>query len=386
MKVALVFEGFSLASALERERAMLARGLVALGVDVHVYTNVNDRTADVPGTTLHDVARPVPPDGRIAHPWHYAQFGVKATRMVRAARRSYDIVDVAGTTAWEQDVLRVHAVEAAEQRRWPSRGGRDYRFARARGVVAPVVRPKIALARTIERHQFRPGRYELALAVTEEVACDLREVHAVPAHLIEVVPVPIAPDDTRDPSVREQLGLEPNEELVLFVGHDFVRKGLGDAVGAVAALDSTAHLAVVGGGDPLAYKRLAEELGVHDRVHFLGSTDKPEAAFRDADVFFLPTREDVWGTAVIEAMAAGVPVVTTAVAGAAASVRSANAGVVVDDSSVAGLSAAVAAVLASPQRAREMGARGREAAARFTLERVSAQVLAAYERVCANRN
>jgi glycosyltransferase involved in cell wall biosynthesis len=67
-------------------------------------------------------------------------------------------------------------------------------------------------------------------------------------------------------------------------------------------------------------------------------------------------------------------------------VRSANAGVVVEDGSIAGLSAALAAVLGSPRRAREMGARGREAAARFTLERVSAQVLAAYERVCANRN
>jgi UDP-glucose:(heptosyl)LPS alpha-1,3-glucosyltransferase len=351
-----------------------------------MYTNVNESTAHVPGTTLHDVAHSVPPGGRIAHPWHYAQFGVKATRMVRAARRSYDIVDVAGTTAWEQDVIRVHAVEAAEQRRWPSRGGRGYRFARARAFVAPAVRPKIALARAIERYQFRPDRYELALAVTDEVARDLREVHAVPADRIEVVPVPIALDDTRDHSVRERLALEPDDALVLFVGHDFVRKGLADAVSAVAALDSSPHLAVVGGGDRRDYELLADELGVRDRVHFLGPTDKPEAAFRGADAFLLPTREDVWGTAVIEAMAAGVAVVTTAVAGAAASVRSANAGIVVDDSSVAGLSAAVAAVLASPQRAREMGARGREAAARFTLERVSAQVLAAYERVCANRN
>jgi UDP-glucose:(heptosyl)LPS alpha-1,3-glucosyltransferase len=386
LKVALVYESFGLASSLERQRVVLARGLVARGLDVHIYANVNEGTADVPGTTLHDVVRPVPPHGRFRHPWHYAQFAARATRMLREDRRKYDIIDVAGTTAWEHDVIRVHAVEAAEQRRWPMRGGRGYSLANARALAFPVLWPKVAVARLIERLQYRPDRFKLALAVTEEVAQDLREVHRVPDERIEVIPSAIAIDASHDaPSIRRALALGPDETLILFVGHDFARKGLDDAIEAVAALDEPVHLAVVGAGDPRPYERLADARGQSDRVHFLGAIDRPETAFREADLFLLPTREDVWGTVVIEAMAAGVPVVTTAVAGASAAVRSAHAGIVVDDVSVESLRAAVAQLLADPRRRQEMGEHGRAAAAKFHPSRVVEQVLAAYERVCASR-
>ena len=82
-------------------------------------------------------------------------------------------------------------------------------------------------------------------------------------------------------------------------------------------------------------------------------------------MFLLPTREDVWGTAVIEAMAAGVPVVMTAAAGAATEVRRNGAGLVVENGSPARLTDALASLLEAPDRRREMGERGREVAYRY---------------------
>jgi glycosyltransferase involved in cell wall biosynthesis len=385
VRVALVYDSFGLVSSLERELVLMARELAVCGVDVHVYTNVDERTADVPGVTLHDVGHPVPSDGRLRHPWHYVQFARRATHTLKLERKLYDVVSVWGTTAWEHDVIRVHAVEQAEQRRWPERGGQGYRFARVRAFAAPVLWPKVGAARRIERLQFRPGRFKLAHAVTESVARDLREVHSVPDDRIEVIPLPIEPHAVRDgPSIRKRLRLRASDRLALFVGHDFARKGLGDAIAGVAALDDTVHLVVVGAGNRSPYERIAERCGNRDRVHFLGATDKPEGVFHEADFLLLPTHEDVWGIVVIEAMAAGLPVVTTSVAGASVAVRSAQAGVIVEDTSVATLRNAIVHVL-DPQRRQMMGEHGRTGAARFHAGRVAREMLVAYERICAGR-
>jgi glycosyltransferase involved in cell wall biosynthesis len=125
---------------------------------------------------------------------------------------------------------------------------------------------------------------------------------------------------------------------------------------------------------------------VSDRVHFLGGTDHPEDLYRSADLFLLPTREDAWGIAIIEAMAAGVPVVTTAVAGASEEVRRAGAGLILNHSSPAEIAEAVAAMLRDPERRREMGRRGRAAASRFSLENHAREVMTIYERVVAERS
>jgi UDP-glucose:(heptosyl)LPS alpha-1,3-glucosyltransferase len=181
------------------------------------------------------------------------------------------------------------------------------------------------------------------------------------------------------------LGLSSDDRVVLFVGHDYERKGLHDAIAAVAALDANVHLVVIGAGDSRPYLALAASHRARERVHFLGPTAGPEAALHEVDLLLLPTREDVWGIVLVEAMAAGVPAITTAVAGASAPLRSADAGIVLDDPSVSNLTSALANLLANPQRREEMGTRGRAAASAFAIDRIAGQTLAAYERVCTER-
>ena len=387
MRVALVYQSFGLATSLERDRVLLARALVAEGVDVHCYGNVDERTADVPGATFHNVGpRVSSPRSRLGHPVEYGRFALAATQTLRRERARYDLVDVSGTTAWEHDVVRVHAVQEAEQRRWPTRGGRTFRGARARAFLAPVLHPKLGLARGIERLQFRPGRFRLALAVSDEVARDLEEVHRVPPGKIEVIPYAVDLERLRAPAdaaLRSRLGLGADDSIALFVGHDFDRKGLGEAIDALAAAEPPVHLAVVGDGVREPYARAADRLGVAARVHFLGATDAPEELYHDADLFLAPTREDVWGIGIIEAMAAGVPVVTTSVAGAASAVSAAGAGLVVEPGSTNALAEAIAAVVRDPARRREMAERGRATATAFDVRAIGRAVLTAYERLLA---
>jgi UDP-glucose:(heptosyl)LPS alpha-1,3-glucosyltransferase len=362
---------------------LIARALRDRGLEVHVYCNPSERTAEAQDVVFHDVLPLSWAPTRFGRALEYGSFAAAATRRLRAERSHYDLVDVAGTTAWEHDVIRAHAVQKAERRRWPRRAGRGYRLARVRASLTPVTQPRIALAQTIERLQYRPGHFKHVLAVTEGVKADLQDVHGIDPELIQVIGYPVETKrfaGSERGLLRHRLRLKSDDRVALFVGHDYERKGLSEAIGGVARADDNVILVVVGEADPTRYKRAAAELGIGDRVHFVGATGTPEACFADADVLLLPTREDVWGVTVVEAMASGVPVIVSGVAGAAEVIRSAEAGLVIEGSGPE-VGNALRIVLNDRDRARAMGDRGRTAAARFDVAQIADEVAAAYERI-----
>jgi UDP-glucose:(heptosyl)LPS alpha-1,3-glucosyltransferase len=251
-----------------------------------------------------------------------------------------------------------------------------------------VLHPEIAVVRAIERLQFRPGRYLRVTAVTDQVREDLIRVHGVPAERIDVIPPSI--DLARfaaatDGRLRGELAVAPDAQIVLFVGHAFQRKGLDDAIAALAVCSERAHLVVVGGGDPARFRRKANDLGVSGRIHFVGAVDKPEEYYAAADLLVLPTRSDPWGIPVVEAMAAGIPVITTPAAGASAVAVASGSGLVVPARAPRELGIAMQTLLADGTRRREMGERGRVGAARFDVESTVDATLATYELALAER-
>ena len=383
MRVALVHPRVGLETSVERNAVFLAQGLAGVGVDVHWFCDRRRELPELEGVLLREL-RAWNPDvpSRIGFPLERGSFALRATSAVRRHRGHFDVVDVRQTGAWELDVLTVHGVVAAMQRRWPEQTGRDRRAARLRARLAPVLRPQVALERLIQGLQLRSGRYARVVAEAELVRDDLVDTHGVPAGLIDVIPPPMNLERfaTGQPDgVRASLRIGADERLVLFVGHDFERKGLRESIGAVAAVPD-AHLVVVGRGDEQSYAAAARRAGLGPRIHFVGATSTPERFYHEADVLLLPTRQDNWGAPLVEAMAAGVAVVSTDAAGAAGAVKEAGAGVILPDSSAPELRAAVAAVLADPVGRRAMGERGRRAAERFGIEAHARAVLDVYER------
>jgi glycosyltransferase involved in cell wall biosynthesis len=305
---------------------------------------------------------------------------------LRSARTAYDIIDVAGTTAWEHDVVRVHAVQKRELHRWPSRGGQAYRAAHIRARLAPFVHPRIGVAGLIEHLQFQAGRFAHVIAVTDEVKKDLIDVYGLDDERITVIPPPIDTEEfasAKRGSLRAKLGLTTSP-VAVFVGHDFRRKGLADAIEAIAAVSSL-HLIVVGNGRRDSFKKQAAKLKVNDRVHFIGATSRPELAFADADVLLLPTHEDVWGNTLIEGLAAGLPVVTTTRAGAARIVEEADAGVVVPPASPRDLREGLKLVLKTQTRRGDVADRARRTAAAFGVDVHAGRVLNVYEQILRER-
>jgi UDP-glucose:(heptosyl)LPS alpha-1,3-glucosyltransferase len=143
-------------------------------------------------------------------------------------------------------------------------------------------------------------------------------------------------------AVRQQLKVPAEANVALHVGSGFERKGVAAMLRAVAAAP-TKPWALVVGRDKRAsrYVALARTLGIADRVRFLGAVSDVRPYYAAADSFVLASLYDPQPNAVLEAMACGLPVVTTTKCGAAELVAENESGFVRDALDVAGLAEAL---------------------------------------------
>ncbi len=240
----------------------------------------------------------------------------------------------------------------------------------------------------MERRGFTPDRCPFIIANSQLSRSGILRHYRFPPERIVVAhngvdPVRFTPASRSlyRETVRRGLGIGPEDYTVIFVGQGFARKGLGALLAALAALHRRGvqvRLVVVGRGSPRPWRREAARLGIEHRVHMVGHTADPARFYAAADAFALPTFFDPFANATLEAMAAGLPVVTSSQNGAAEVLRTGVDGVVVDGpDDVAGLAEALA-LLADPVQRRAMGERARQTAERYSWERPLERTLEIY--------
>ncbi|MFZ7110781.1 MAG: glycosyltransferase family 4 protein [Desulfatiglandales bacterium] len=115
--------------------------------------------------------------------------------------------------------------------------------------------------------------------------------------------------------LREEVGVPGHEPVVLFVGSGFERKGLAQLIRAMALAGDSARLWVVGKGDVRPYRSLAGRVGIEGRVRFWGPKTDVSPFYAAADLFAFPSLYDPFPSAVLEALASGLPVIQTATCG-----------------------------------------------------------------------
>ncbi len=154
---------------------------------------------------------------------------------------------------------------------------------------------------------------------------------------------------------------------------------------AQATEGTKAELVLVGDGpDQPACRTLARELGIQDRVRFLGERDALPELLAPADVFVLASSEESFGLSALEAMACGTTVVATDVGGVREVVEDRVTGLLSPADDIDAFAANLRAVLLDRDRARAMGGAARAAAvARFAPERVIPLYEAVYRRALA---
>ncbi len=111
--------------------------------------------------------------------------------------------------------------------------------------------------------------------------------------------------------IRSSLGIR-HDKVVLVIGQFIHRKGFDIMLRASSNLEDNVGVYFVGGDPSIEYLKLKEELRL-DNVYFIGFKEKEELSkyYKASDIFVLPTREDIWGLVINEAMAYGLPVITT---------------------------------------------------------------------------
>jgi glycosyltransferase involved in cell wall biosynthesis len=216
--------------------------------------------------------------------------------------------------------------------------------------------------------------FDKHVAVSAEIADELRTRCRVPAAKVTHIPngleaAPFVEAGGERLAFRHEIGAR-RWAVVATVVASLDSKGHGDLLAAVAevAADGVDLMLVIAGeghwGRPVISKAAAE-LGVAERVRLLGFRDDVPRVLAGSDVFVLPTPSEGLSIAIMEAMAAGLPVVATAVGGNAELVEAGKTGLLVPAGDAAALADALRLLARDPARRRAMG---RAARSRVTLE------------------
>jgi glycosyltransferase involved in cell wall biosynthesis len=391
VRIALVYAHFNFSGSLPRYHVQLARYLIGAGHEVHAYSFATTSEPNLAsGVHFHYVPATRASNSRLGRALHIATFARSATKMVERDRTAYDVVHGLGMSTWEQDIVHITGVVSGELKRdrlSRERGGARQRL---KGVISRAVSPIVPVRRFIER-RILEDRLPLEVHVDSGlVTDDLLDAYDVDPHRIRVVPPGVDLDEFCPPTnhlaAREYVGLAGHDTVILFCGHSFKRKGLDRAVIALGKMREPALLVVVGGDDPAPYQTLARKQGIAERVQFIGPRTDTWRFFQAADIFVLPTRVDLWGMTVVEAMATGVPPITTTGAGSADVIRDGETGFVLPNPLDPDLLAATLDRLAAdPDLRRRIGRKAEKRAHRLTWHEHGRQVEAAMREVAERR-
>jgi len=251
------------------------------------------------------------------------RFASRSARWLNAHRSKFDLVKVNGAITWAAgDVNAAHFVHStwlhSPAHIWQQR--KD-----AYGLYQWLY---TALNAQWEYRAFAQARQ--VIAVSAQVRDDLQKI-GIANDRIQVIYNGVDTDEFYPgPCDRKTLGLPESVPLAIFAGDlRSSRKNLDSVLKALVKV-SGLHLAVVGNVKDSPYPALARELAVDDRVYFLGYRQDMPQLMRASDFLVFPSRYETFGLVVLEAMASGIPAITSA-ATPAAELLTPEAGIVISN-------------------------------------------------------
>jgi glycosyltransferase involved in cell wall biosynthesis/ADP-heptose:LPS heptosyltransferase len=182
------------------------------------------------------------------------------------------------------------------------------------GWIKIATSPRLLTYILLERARFQQTSENRRLIVAASESLRAESIKAYPHSVIHVVTPGVEKPDLSQTKqeARNGLGLSSDKTLILFVANDFARKGLDTILSAMESLSNDFLLVVAGGtGSNLAYLNKVKNLGLEQRVQFLGSVKNLSTVYLAADVLIHPSYEDSYGMVVLEAMSYGLPVIVS---------------------------------------------------------------------------
>ena len=344
MRLAIIRQSYTPQGGAERFLEGALEALLERNVAITLYTR------EWPQTKLQLIEPSIVDPFYAGRLWRDAGFARAVTQRIMRGRfnlvQSHELVLTC-------DVYRpaegVYATWLEERLRDASPGQR------LRAAMSPLHRYKLGM----ERKLFASPWLRRVLCNSKLVRDDIKARYGLPD---ERLPVLYNAVDSQAFSpelavhrerIRGKHKIAADAMVYLLVGSDFQRKGVTSALEALARIPEPAHLMVVGEDAATdAFKTKARELGVRGRVTFTGFQTEVGPYYGAADAFVLPALYDAFPDAAMEALACGLPVVTSTKSGAAELVSGNDAGFVCDSRDIDALTGHMQALQAPDARAK----------------------------------
>jgi len=370
MKIAMVIPKYGLVGGAESFVYELSERLAAReGFEIHVFANKwREGRSSV---TFHKIPIIVFP--RFLRPISFAHFANK-----KISQDDFDLVH-SHDRIYQMDVFTMHGIP---HKTWIKEARRKSLSLFDRSTA------------WVEEKGIKESNVKMLLPVSTLVKDELSKLYDVPESKIRVIHpgVSIERFSTLDREncrheIRQRHGLLPTDIVVLFVGMNFeikrlelVIKGVADMVGK-GNRGSNLRLVVVGKGKREKYLTLARLFGIADQVIFVGVTQEVEKYYLASDIFAMPSQFDTFGLAVLEAMAAGLPVIISSRVGARDLIESGVQGFVLEDEPSAADLSEKFSLLVEKENRMKMGENARKVALSHTWDKTADQVAHLYDQL-----
>ncbi|HZU38357.1 MAG TPA: glycosyltransferase family 4 protein [Gemmataceae bacterium] len=364
--------------------ADLARRLVVDGHEVHLYACRWDETALPEQMVYHRLSRPRGP--RFLRPW---LFGAACHRALRGSRHD---VSVGFDKVWGLDVLYpqggLHAASADHNLRKHA-GPTTRRIAR---LLKHLDLAHWSFSR-LEQRQYLGSDQPLIVVNSLMVQRHFEHYYGVDPQAVRVIRSAIDSErfdehdrPRRRVEAREHWGIGLDETVAVFVAMNYRLKGLEPLLHALTYLGQRPlRLLVAGNPRTSRYERLAHRLGVRERVCFVGPQRDVKNCFFAADFLVHPTFYDPCSLVVLEALACGLPVITTRYNGASELLSPPREGYVIGNPHNHVELADSLIQLLDPARRTSCGQAARKAAAGWTFEHHYRQLVRVFAEAAARK-
>jgi UDP-glucose:(heptosyl)LPS alpha-1,3-glucosyltransferase len=333
LKIAIVLDRFLPSRGGENYFSWLAKELSRRGHEVHVFATKAEN--------IHETEYQV----HLIPVWRYPRSLRLLCLLFQSSRavRSYDFDIIHGVEGGLiMNIFNPHGgVEQAYLKQEflsiPNRGYCLYKF------LKRYLFPYHYLKIWIQKRQYLSKRVKRIIAISQMVKKDIIKYYRVPEQKIMVIfnCVDLERFHPRNREIyrnakRMALGINPETLLLIFVGNNYRLKGVGSLLRAMAILKKQFpnlpfRLLILGRGQRRRYMRLAKRVGVLDLTLFLGSVGEIEQYYAASDIYVHPTFYDSCSLTVLEALASGLPVITSRFNGAAEIILSDEGGRVIED-------------------------------------------------------
>ena len=323
MKIALIRKDYFLSrGGGERYAVNLSEGLAKLGHEVHVFANTWAKSP-THGISIHKV-----PTLTISSALKNLSFAYNCRKLL--ARENFDIVHSLSQT-FSQDVYRMGD---GIHRHWLKIQTPNffYRFLK-------TLTPRQQVILFLEKKTFHPLNYKMIICNSHLCKQHAITYFKVPEEKLCVVyngvdHAQFHPGlrDRYNKEIRKKLQIPEEAVVILFIARNLKRKGLHYLIQSLPLIrrgKEPITVLVVGRGNPFPFRRIAQQIGLGEQLFFVEETDNIFHYYGVGDIVVLPTLYDPFSNVCLEALACGIPVITTRENGASEIIHPGETGVVI---------------------------------------------------------